>query len=213
MKTTRLFVTLLVLLSSLSARAGDFKIVPGKRIGSVVLGMNRNSVHKVLGSPQQTRSLKNGITQESWRNPLSAKQQAQTRLKATYWKWHYVVVYFQKNHAVQIDVNSSSFATPTHLTTANSAQDFRQHFRPFQFSKHLYINRDAGGIPASKHYLDYEDAVQSGIAWRYGAWGNLAPEPAPDEAVEAVIVHMPGHAVIPDPDGGLRFVQTSHDRH
>ena len=53
---------------------------------------------------------------------------------------------------------------------------------------------------------------RSGVAWRYGAWGNLAPEPDPCRELEAVIIHLPNSVVVPDPDGGLRFVQTSREK-
>jgi len=50
--------------------------------------------------------------------------------------------------------------------------------------------------------------VDEGIAWRYGAMGNLAPDPDPAYAgdTETLIVHAPGKPLLPDPDGGSRFI-------
>jgi hypothetical protein len=53
----------------------------------------------------------------------------------------------------------------------------------------------------------YEDATARGIAWRYGAWGGLAPEPGIGQ-LEMVIVHRRRKSVIIDPDGGMRLVWT-----
>ncbi len=213
---TAVYVALLILVLDVSAQAGDILIIPGARIGSVVLGSNRQSVHKALGYPQQKRRLADGLLQESWLDKLSRKEQDQEFRKGAYWKCYYLVVYFKDNRVVQAEVNSPRFTTRSGLSTASSAQVLRKHFRPFYSIYHrpfyssylLYYNPDPGGIPAVRHYLNYEDAVKSGIAWRYGAWGDLAPEPDPDGELEAIIIHLPKQAVVPDPDGGQRFVQT-----
>ncbi|MDQ3624813.1 MAG: hypothetical protein M3463_20410, partial [Verrucomicrobiota bacterium] len=70
----------------------------------------------------------------------------------------------------------------------------------------FYRHPSAGGIPAVKHYVAYEDAADDGIAWRYGAFGNLAPDPDPADSLETIIVHAPGSPFLPDPDGSSRFV-------
>ena len=117
-----------------SAQA-DFLIVPGKRIGSVVLGASRQAVHKKLGSPQQERQISNGLSQESWLNKLSDREQAKAKRKGRYWKWHYLVVYFKDNRVIQAEINSSRFTTHSGLSTSSSAQDWRKQFHPFRTSK------------------------------------------------------------------------------
>lgn len=56
----------------------------------------------------------------------------------------------------------------------------------------------------------YGDAVPQGIAWKYGAWGNLAPDL--DRPLEAVSVHLPGQIVLLNPNDGLPFTGTARAR-
>ena len=204
-----LSVTGLLLLAISSVRADGFLIVPGKQIGSVTLGMSEKAVRQTLGTPQQKRVLAGGIVQESWKQPLSIKAQRKAATQGTFWKDHYVVVYFENDTVVQAEVNSPRFMTASRLSTGRSAKTARKEFVTYSIKSETHSNTSPGGIPATKHFLRYEDATIQGIAWRYGAWSNLSPELTPDSLLEAIIVHQPNHPVITDPDGGLRFVQTS----
>jgi hypothetical protein len=198
-----------VLLLSAAAWAGDFLIVPGQRIGAVKLGMSRQAVHRALHAPDRARRIPGGIVQESW---LSRRKFSQAdRDNGIYWKWNFVTIDFERNRVIQIEVNSPRFATSSHLSTLNSATDWGKRYGPVRSKRDRGGNRHPDGAPGAHHFMLYIDAVQQGIAWRYGAWGDLSPEPDPDEPVELVIVHFRKGRLIPDPDGSNRFVISSAD--
>ena len=119
----------------------------------------------------------------------------------------FVTAYFRKNRATQIEASSAAFylrpasappAVPR--TFGNIFSEFTRIFPPH------FSNRDPGGCPAVKHYASrMKMRTAQGIAWRFGAWGDLAPEPDP-HTLEIVIVHRRGQPVFVDPDGGVRLV-------
>lgn len=203
------------------AIAGDFVIVPGQRIGSVRLGLSRQAVHQVLHAPKMVRRLPGGIIEESWLSHLTFAEHQSYRVNGLYWKTFFVNVYFRREKVAQVEVNSPHFHTLNGLSTNSSTAAFKKHYRPYHSSDHqtgplkgrplVYGTLDqSGGYPGYKHYVTIEDAIQKGIAWRYGAWGDLAPEPDPD-LQEVIIVHRRGQPVILEPDAGNRFVASSHD--
>lgn len=208
---TAWFSTFVALACAGCARAGDFQIVPGQRIGTVVLGMSRQTVHHILHLPSQAHRRHDGTLQESW---LSRRKISRAAVdEGIYWKWNFVTVYFRHNRVVQVEVNSSRFTTSSKLSTKSSATKWEKAFKPFRSNAERGTSRDLDGYPAVKHFMVYDDAVQSGIAWRYGGWANLAPDMDSDGPLEIAIVHAPGQRVIPDPDGSNRFMLTSVDMH
>ncbi len=207
-----------------AAFAGDFRIVPGQRIGTVVLGMDRASVHTLLHTPSTTRRLHGGLIVDTWlSHQMLPPSAAQT---GNYLKRDYLTVFFRRDHAVQIEVSSPQFTAENGFSTHSSAHDFAGRYPHFQqphrrryapgpngLGPYEYgsISPDASS-PASKHFLLYGDATRQGIAWKYGAWGNLAPEPDPNGPLEAVIVHTPGRTVLMNPNDGMPYAGTGPAR-
>ncbi|MBV9470004.1 MAG: hypothetical protein JO316_14670 [Abitibacteriaceae bacterium] len=205
------FALWLILLLTNSLWATDFRIIPGQRIGSITLGMSRQEVHRTLHAPNQVCRLRNGIIQESW---LSRRKFSQADVESgLYWKWNFVTVYFRLNQVAQVEVNSPHFTTSSKLSTRKSAIDWAKQFKPLRSTNYRRDRYDTGGYPGAKHFMVYDDAVKRGVAWRYGVWGDLAPEPNPNGPLEVVIIHRRRQPVILDPDGGNRFVRTSPDKH
>ncbi len=209
-------ISLCFLLSCTPVFAGDYTVIPGRRIGAVTLGMSRQAVHASLHASYQSRRLHNGIVQEDWVTRLKQTQAAIEQ--GDYWKWDFVTVYFLHDDVVQIEVNSPRFSAPGGLTTRSHSARWGRRFRPFRSTYQVGQSRDPGGYPAMKHFMAYFDDVRQGIAWREGGWGNLDPGPDPGDApsegpIDIIIVHVPGKPVIIDPDGDARFVLTSRDVH
>ena len=133
------------------ALAGDFLIIPGQRIGSVALGMRRQTVHQMLHAPQMTRRLDDGTVEDRWTTPLSKPQQRRYTNDGLYWKVNFVNVYFRQGRVAQIEVNSPQFHTRNGLSTNSPAAAFGKRYRPFHSSDdrdgiHLeYEGRDASG--------------------------------------------------------------------
>lgn len=220
--TAPLLAAFLLLLTA-AAQAGDFRVVAGQRIGTVVLGMDRPSVHTLLHSPSATRRLPNGVILDTWLSPqlLTPGFNQEQGLKH-----NYLSVFFRHGHAVQIAVTSPQFTTASGLSTRHSAHDFAKHYPDYtQPHRQRYapgpnglgplnygpISPDSSS-PAGKHFVLYGDAIKKGLAWKYGAWGNLAPDPDPNRPLEAVIVHLPGQVVLLNPNDGLPYAGTAPAR-
>ncbi|MDR3402520.1 MAG: hypothetical protein P4L99_08480 [Chthoniobacter sp.] len=188
------------------ATAGDFHIVPGKRLGDVVLGHTEKQIHQALGAPHTTVRLPDGLIREDWLSPhLAPKSYVEDGL---YYQHDFVTVYFRQGRAIQAEASSPAFKTATGLTRASDGLQFRTQYPDFHTLVPPRVsNPDPGGCPAPKHYLAYDDVPSQGVAWRYGAWGDLAPEPN-FRLLEMVIVHRRGHPVVVDPDGSIRLVWT-----
>ena len=216
MRRPLLWPLMLIFLLPISAAfAGDFRIVPGQRIGTVTLGMSRPSVHALLHTPSTTHITPHGLILDTWfsHGPASNPGGSDSL------KHDYLTVFFKRGHAVQIEASAAKFRTATGLSTHSSAHDFAKQYPHFQDpytdrNSNPYVtgNSDpSASSPAAKHVLAYGDAVGQGIAWKYGAWGDLAPEPDPSEQ-EAVIVHVPGQTVLLNPNDGLPYSGTGPAR-
>jgi hypothetical protein len=200
-----LFLALLVSFAAHVALAADSRIVAGQRIGFAALGMTRQQMHAALGQPDETVRLRSGIVREDWLSKtLAPKSYVEDGL---YFKHDFLTAYFRDDRAIQIEVSSATFKTRGGLCTASSAQKFRKRYSSYtRIHPPHFRTLHPGGSPAPKHFVSYEDAVSAGIAWRYGAWGGLAPDPDPSSRLEIVIVHQRGEPVFVDPDGGVRLV-------
>ena len=212
----------LFLLSS-TAFAGDFRVVPGRRIGTVSLGMSRASVHARLHRPDTTRRLRNGLIMDTWlSHALLPKSAAE---HGNYLKRDYLTVFYQRDRAMQIEVSAPQFKTKNGLSTSSRVHDFAAQYtdaRTPRFAADATLNwgdyhfNEAavdpdGSSPAAKHFVFYGDAVRHGLAWKYGAWGDLAPEPNTGQQ-EAVIVHIPNRRVLLNPNDGLPYAGTGPAR-
>ncbi|HSI15246.1 MAG TPA: hypothetical protein VK961_24570 [Chthoniobacter sp.] len=201
---SRILVSLIACFAAHIASAEEPKIVPGQQIGGAVLAATRQQTHEALGEPAETARLDSGIVREDWLSKeIAPKSYVEEGL---YFKHDFVTVYFRDDHAFQVEVSSVTFKTPEALCTTSGAEKFRERYSDYTriYPPH-FSNPDPGGCPAPKHYVTYEDAVSMGVAWRFGAWGGLAPEPDPSR-LEVVIVHRRGEPVLVDPDGGVRLV-------
>jgi hypothetical protein len=103
-------------------------------------------------------------------------------------------------------VRATRFKTADACSTGSSALDLRKHYPHYQTIACKYIHPSSGGLPAPKHDVLCEDAVNDGIAWRYGDMGALAPDPDPAGQLETIVVHAAGVPALLDPDGGSRFI-------
>lgn len=196
-----------------TARAGDFAVVPGVRLGSVRLGESASEVHRALRKPSLTRVLRGGIREESWRNrlPLSYEDEQPDGQK---WKYNFVNIYFQRGRVVQVETNSPRFRTREGLSVGSAASRWRRKFRPVRETSnetHTFPNPDPGGIPGGKHFLKTDDCVSRGIGWRVGFWAGGAPDFEPNEPLETLVVHQVSRPMINEPDQWTRFFFSSRD--
>jgi hypothetical protein len=196
--------------SPAQVRAGDWVIVPGKRIGQVSIGMEHAEVLRLLGAPHREDDLEYlstdeqkkqfaGTLRDDWITPIPISTYPE--LMATF-----VTVYVRNRSVVQVEVSARRFKTKGGLSSGSTGLEWRQQYPQFTGTLLHFAHSSAGGWPHAKRVISFEDAVGAGVAWRYASMANLAPETDPKETVEAVAVHAPGKPMIMDPDGGCRFI-------
>jgi hypothetical protein len=198
-------VNLIFIVSALLAvgcSTQNFDVIPGQRIGTAVLGVTRLEMHRTLGEPDISDRLDGGVTREDWLDQSIAPNFNMS--EGFYYKYYFLTVYFRDARAIQIEASSPRFKTKDGLDIASGSQKFADRYHSFtSVTPPCFFNPE--GLPACKHFVTYDDAVDDGIAWRYGAWGCMWPEPDPN-SVEVVIIHFRGEPVFVDPDGGNRLV-------
>lgn len=220
LQLTAIWVTLVLP----QARATDHLIVPGERVVEVKLGMAHADLLRLLGAPHRQDDLEQterrgkvlgetglrnvdtdltGIRREDWITPLALPHNLEENSS---FMSDFLTVYVRGGRVVQIELRSSQFKTRDGASTASSAKTLRKLHPDFLPLTLLYQHPSSMGIPATKHFVVYEDAQMVGIAWRYGVFGNLAPDPDTSGVLETIIVHSAGTPLIPDADGGSRFV-------
>ena len=119
-----------------------------------------------------------------------------------------VVALVQDGHVVQIEASSPRFHTADGVYSTAATVDAQiaalQHYG--ETSGWLVASSDPEeSTPASKHYVWYDDDPGAGIAVKYGAWGNLAPEPDTGARPEAILVHAPHQPLVADPLDSLPY--------
>ena len=219
-----LLAALFVLLPRL--RADDaWLIVPGKGIGKISLGMPQSEVCKLLGTPNMQNDFEMtnrhasylkggngnvpvaaGVTQSDWTTLRPAFPAEEDGSGAEAFMCDFVTVYVRDAKVVQIEVRSPRFHLAGGLSTTRSSTDWQKQFPDTVQTLCRYDHPSAGGYPGTKHFVDFEDAVPAGLAWRYGWFGDAAPDGDPADPIETVIIHAPGAKLLVDPDGGSRFV-------
>lgn len=180
----------------------------GIGVGSLKLGMSVNDpLLQHLHKPTRIMKAAGGVTVWRWLGsaPVPPHIISDKQLLG-----NYLTIFIQKGKIVQIEVSSESFHTPKGYSTANSAQDFQKLFGHINGAvyERLIMDDPTDSLPASKHFVAYEDDKSAGIAWKYGTWGNMGPEPDPTTGVESLIVHIKGRAVICDPNDSLPYSGT-----
>ncbi len=219
----KLLIPLLAMVLSIPSFAADndWRIVPGKRIGRIAIGMERAQVLRLLGAPNREDDLDYlndngqkleylnekregeyaGILRDDWTQPLPlTKGEDASRTMADF-----VSVYFRNLRVVQIDEDVPRFKTTDGLSCINTGIQWRKRCPKYAESFHKFYHQSQYGWPAAKIFTDYDDVVSDGVAWYFSVMGDLAPDPDPHSSV-AVVVHEPGKPVIIDPDGGGRYI-------
>jgi hypothetical protein len=204
-----------------SISRADNLIVPGKRIGDIKLGMEHRDVLRILGTPHHEDDLDKTealgslnretnylidppeIIRDDWITPLPMPKEDSGE---TEFMCEFITVYFRERRVVQIEIRANRFKTADGLSCVNIVSAFENFFPQHEKTSARYSHLSSGGWPATKHFMIFEDAIKKGIGWRYGAMGNLAPDPQTEEPPETIVVHESGKPMIFDPDGGDRFI-------
>ena len=147
-----------------------------------------------------------GVTENDWITRRPVPVEAHHGDAANVYLCDFVTVYVHDGKVVQIEVRVARFHTTDNLSLATTGANWRKRFPHTEIFSCKYLQPSVGGIPAPKHFLAFEDAVQDGIGWRTSGFGGLEPDDDPDGAVDTIIVHAPGEKLLPDPDGGSRFL-------
>lgn len=116
--------------------ARPFLIVPGQSIGKVVLGQERATVHRKMGSPAKSRSLEGRasekeddedvvkLVEDVWQRKISEaeKRNREKFLHDTF------SVYYVDNRVVQVTISLSGYATSDGLSLDSNFDQFAKRF-------------------------------------------------------------------------------------
>jgi hypothetical protein len=191
------------------AADNDSLVIAGQRIGQIAIGMEHAEVLRLLGTPHREDDLgypDDDERQHEFSDNLRDDWIVPLPISDDWFMAEFFTVYIRAGLVAQIEIRNVRFKTKEGLSSASKGTEWRKLFPDFKTTFEHYRHTSAGGLPATKHLVLFEDAIKAGIAWRFGAMGDLAPDPDPDGRVEAVAVHAPGKPMIIDPDGGSRFI-------
>lgn len=207
----------------------EWLIVPGKSVGKISLGMPQSEVFRLLGAPQMQNDFDTtkdrqptylsdkregkkpdgeGVTQNDWTTPRPVPRRPSSGSDQDKFLCDFITVYTREEKVMQIEVRVPRFRTADGLSTTSKEGEWHRRFSGIEEFQCKYHHPSSGGIPASKHFFAFADDVKEGIAWSCDGWGNAFPEVTlePDDPVYSVVIHAPGERVLPDPDGGSRFI-------
>ncbi|HKC65681.1 MAG TPA: hypothetical protein VKB86_18715 [Pyrinomonadaceae bacterium] len=169
----------LALLFVVSASAQEYDIVPGQRIGSIELGMSRQTVHTKLGNPSGTYSLPGrGNRGDYW---FSSDNSNTLR-----------VFYNAAGRVYQISVTSPRFTTSEGLNSRSSLTEIR---RSYGNLKVLRVS--------ARGDIDYYYDSRKGIAFELTDQMDAHRTPLAMKPY-AVLVFRKGTNPQPEPDEHLR---------
>jgi hypothetical protein len=174
---------------SLGAEEEDFTIVPGKRIGVVVLGMTPAEVKEKAGNHDDSYTLVDG-----------------TKVEYSQWKetdkitYALRVFYDLQGRVVQIAEAAPKAVTADGISTASSFEDVTSKYKNLERS--LYTGKEG--------FAEYDDDVKRGIAFEFT--DPLAASPS-SKHLRTILVHTPGKHFIPDADERLVPPQSTTPNH
>lgn len=164
-----------VLLFVASASAQEYDVVPGQRIGSIELGMSRQTVHEKLGKPSGTYSLQgHGNRGDYW----SSSDNSNTLR----------VFYDAAGRVYQISVTSPRFTTSEGLNSRSSLAEIRRSYGNLKVLR-VSARGDIDYYYDSRKGIAFEltdqlDAHSSLVMKTYAALvfrKGTSPQPEPDE--------------------------------
>ena len=186
---------ILVLSTITYAQSNMTNVVPGKSLGKISLGMSPAQVHKVLGKPDKTLRLSNGLLDDVYKAKKTRDRGADAFPRTVR---DTVEVLYKGGKAVQLEATSPTFRTRSGLCTLSPLSDLDRIINPKRYSTYGY-GGDPGG--ALKYYLDGQNI---GLAFEsetsQDVWFNDAP-------AHAIIVHRKGVPVIPDQGGEFQSTE------
>lgn len=169
------------------ARAADPVTLPGRGVGRIFLGMQRDDVIRSLGNPYATfyprvgkssglpRSAQGAYVEDEW---MSANGRYELQ------------VVYRRGRVAQIRTDNPQFAAADNLSVQSPMADARRHFPGM--TAHAYLIGEDDAVTY------YADSVKDGIAFEFATQDDIAL--ADDIAVTkplALIVHEAGSPVLP----------------
>jgi hypothetical protein len=180
-------------------------IAPGRAIGALQLGMTADDARRAAGAPDHT-IVAGDTTALVWLGDVAEDGDGYDVHQPGYAPLHdTVVALVQGGHVVQLEASSPRFHTDDGvITTASTVDALTRALRYGETSSWLVASSESSS-PASKHYVWLDDDPGAGVAVKYGAWGNLAPEPDTSNRPEAILVHVPHQPLVADPIDSLPY--------
>ena len=185
----------LALSTTTHAQSKSPNVVPGKSLGKITLGMTPAQVHRLLGKPDKTLRLSNGLLDDVYKAKKTRDRGADAFPRTVR---DTIEVLYKGSKAVQLEATSPTFRTRSRLSTLSPLRDLERIINPKRYSTYGY-GGDPGG--ALKYYLDGQGI---GLAFEsepsQDVWFKESP-------AHAIIVHRKGVPVIPDQGGEFQSTE------
>jgi hypothetical protein len=151
----------------------DHWVVPGERVGVIVLGMTEKEVTTKAGNHDGVYALPGGINVEysEWKEPDKV-----STLR---------MFYDQAGHVIQISAETWGVATKDGISTKSSLADVQAKYKHLEHSRVATTDSD----------IDYYMDEAKGITF---AFKNAKAEKESAPHLYALIVHRPNTSIIPD---------------
>ena len=168
-----------------------FLIVPGQSIGKIVLGQDRTAVHRKMGSPVRSRSLKGWaggekddknvveLIEDVWQRTTTPEE----KRKREKFLHDAFSVYYMNNHVVQVTISLSGYATADGLSIESTFDQFEKRFG--EAVKSQWNLDPDGGI--SHTMVSIWDFQQKGLAIESNFYGGGT---SPREVL-VIYIHKP----------------------
>ncbi|RYG56822.1 hypothetical protein EON80_28940 [bacterium] len=162
-------------------------VVPGKSLGRVSLGMSPAQVHRLLGKPDKTLRLKNGLLDDLYKAKTTrpdGNSGAVTRDR--------VEVLYRGGRAVQLEATSPDFRTASGISTGSDVDALRASVYNWRLLQYSYPVDDGGWT--NYYFWDGGRGLTFEFqGWQEGLLGSSRPT--------TLIVHGKGARVIADIGG------------
>jgi hypothetical protein len=184
--------------------------VPGRSVGRVLLGMDRADVWKILGMPRRRDAGSEG-TSRYWEDTWTGSG-------------HTLTVVTEEDKVVQVGFDSPRMTTTRGLSTRSTLGQVRRLYPSLTVRGYTVLTTGTlVGTGTNRHRLDdgsgangyWLDDVPGGVAFTIQTqdaatpgWLDHSPVPVNPNTI---VIHRPGHAVIPIVEGGWAEIDQPPD--
>lgn len=173
------------------------KVVPGKSVGRIVLGMSRTEAIRLLGNPKRAQAVKQcnektlkvsktDLYTDVWEYPGAAGSEEATHL----------TVVSRAGKVIQINYSSPRYVTPEGITPASTFADIRKAYPKMSVREYVFLGFEPQAAGAYAAFL--MDDTRRGIAFLTGTQDDVGTYmQLPEITPQTIYIHAPGQPALP----------------